>query len=119
VILSGSHILEITLEGKTEKMLIQGVARDYRDTTVETPRPAPHRPNQKVKVKVALEFRGTPRAPKKAACSNAPHRYRNRSAGARDSDMLRASVEHLELHQQLHARTFSCRPTPSCCRIPR
>src|SRR3569833_1387779 len=64
VLKSGSHIMEVTLEGKQEKMLIQDVLYDYLQTTVEHVDLLRIDPNQRVTVKVNLEFRGTPKGTK-------------------------------------------------------
>src|SRR3954447_14494579 len=64
ILKSGSHIMEVTLEGKQEKMLIQDVQYDYLQTTVEHVDLLRIDPNQRVTVKVNLEFRGTPKGTK-------------------------------------------------------
>src|SRR3954462_11631093 len=64
VLRSGAHIMELTLDGKTEKMLIQDVQYDYLQTNLAHIDLLRIDPNQKVKVKVALEFRGTPKGAK-------------------------------------------------------
>jgi large subunit ribosomal protein L25 len=108
VILSGSHILEVTLDGKNEKMLIQGVARDYRDTTVEHLDLLRIDPNQKVKVKVALEFRGTPKGAKEGGVLETIHSDIEIEVPALAiPDMIRVNVEHLELHGVLHAKDIA------------
>lgn len=115
VILSGSHILEVTLEGKNEKMLIQGVGRDYRDTTVEHVDLLRIDPNQKVKVEIALEFRGTPKGAKEGGILETIHAEIEIEVPALAiPDMIRVNVEHLELHGVLHAREV---PLPSNAKL--
>jgi large subunit ribosomal protein L25 len=108
VILSGSHILEVALDGKNEKMLIQGVGRDYRDTTVEHIDLLRIDPNQKVKVKIALEFRGTPKGAKEGGILETIHSDIEIEVPALAiPDMIRVNVENLELHGVLHAKEIA------------
>src|SRR3954469_24655681 len=64
VLLSGSHILEVSLDGQVEKMLIQDVQYDYLQKYIEHVDLMRIDPTKKVRVKVALEFRGVPKGTK-------------------------------------------------------
>jgi large subunit ribosomal protein L25 len=108
VIRSGSHIIEVTLEGKTDKMLIQAVARDYRDVTVEHIDLLRIDPNQKVKVKVAIEFRGVPKGAKEGGILETPYTEIEIEVPALAiPDSIRVNVENLELHGVLHAKDIA------------
>jgi large subunit ribosomal protein L25 len=105
VLLSGSHILEVELDGKTDKMLIQAVGRDYRDTTVEHIDLLRIDPNQTVKVEVALEFRGTPKGAKEGGILETPYTEIEIEVPALAiPDSIRVNVENLELHGVVHAK---------------
>src|SRR5690348_1635719 len=54
---TGTHIIDITLDGKSEKMLIQDVQYDYLNANIEHIDLLRIDPKKKVKVKVALDFR--------------------------------------------------------------
>ena len=60
VIHGGSHTIDVTIDGQTEKLLLQDVQYDYLQTTVEHVDFLRIDPNKKVNVRVALDFRGTP-----------------------------------------------------------
>jgi large subunit ribosomal protein L25 len=105
VLRSGSHILEVQLEGKVEKMLIQAVGRDYRDTFVQHIDLMRIDPNQKVKVKVALEFRGTPKGAKEGGILETLFTDLEIEVPALAiPDSIRVAVDHLELHGVIHAK---------------
>lgn len=105
VLRSGAHILDVTLSGKTEKMLIQAVEYDYLQTSVEHIDLLRIDPNQKVKVKVALEFRGVPKGAKAGGILETQSTDLEVEVLALEiPDSIRVNVEHLELHQILHAK---------------
>jgi large subunit ribosomal protein L25 len=102
---SGSHIMEVTLEGKPEKMLIQDVQYDYLQTTVEHVDLLRIDPNQRVHVKVALEFRGTPKGTKEGGIlETQSNEIELEVLALAIPDTIRVNVEGLELHQILHAK---------------
>jgi len=104
VLRSGSHILEITLDGKTEKALIQDVQYDYLQTTVEHIDLLRIDPNQRVKVKVALDFRGVAKGTKEGGVlETQTSEIEVEVLALAIPDSIRVSIEHLELHQILHA----------------
>jgi large subunit ribosomal protein L25 len=105
VLQSGSHILEVAIEGKAEKMLIQDVQYDYLNANVEHVDLLRIDPNKKVKVKVALDFRGTPKGTKEGGIleTQATEVELEVSPLAIPSS-IRVNVENLEMHQILHAK---------------
>ncbi len=105
VLRSGSHILEITLDGKTEKTLIQDVQYDFLQTTVEHLDLLRIDPNQRVKVKVSLDFRGVPKGTKEGGIMETQTPELEVEVLALSiPDSIRVNVENLELHQMLHAK---------------
>ncbi len=105
VLRSGSHILEITLAGKTEKTLIQDVQYDYLQTTVEHLDLLRIDPTQRVKVKVSLDFRGVPKGAKEGGILETQTPELEVEVLALEiPDLIRVNVEGLELHQILHAK---------------
>ena len=105
VLRSGSHILEATLDGKTEKFLIQDVQYDYLQTTVEHLDLLRIDPNKKVSVKVALEFRGVPKGTKEGGILETQNtEIEVEVSPLAIPDSIRVNVETLELHGILHAK---------------
>ncbi|MGN6370026.1 MAG: 50S ribosomal protein L25 [Phycisphaerae bacterium] len=105
VLRSGSHILEATLDGKTEKFLIQDVQYDYLQTTVEHVDLLRIDPNKKVTVKVSLEFRGTPKGAKEGGIlETQASEIELEVSPLAIPDSIRVNVENLELHGILHAK---------------
>lgn len=108
VLRSGSHILEVTLDGKTEKALIQDVQYDYLQTTVEHIDLLRIDPNQRVNVKVALDFRGTAKGTKEGGILETQTTEIELDVLALSiPDSIRVNVENLEMHQMLHARDIA------------
>ena len=105
VLRSGAHILEVTLEGKPEKMLIQDVQYDYLQTTVEHIDLLRIDPHQRVKVKVSLEFRGVPKGTKEGGILETQTPEIEVEVLALEiPDSIRVNVDHLEMHQIVHAK---------------
>ena len=105
VLRSGSHIIEATLDGKTEKFLIQDVQYDYLQTTVEHLDLLRIDPNKKVHVKIALEFRGTPKGAKEGGIlETQASEIEVEVSPLAIPDSIRVNVENLELHGILHAK---------------
>ncbi len=105
VLRSGSHILEVTLNGKIEKMLIQDVQYDYLQTTVEHVDLLRIDPNQRVNVKVALDFRGVPKGTKEGGVLEMQTQELEVEVLALAiPDLIRVNVEGLELNHILHAK---------------
>jgi len=108
VLRSGSHILEATLNGATEKFLIQDVQYDYLQTTVEHVDLLRIDPNKKVTVKVALEFRGVAKGTKEGGIlETQTTEIELEVSPLAIPDSIRVNVEHLELHAILHAKDIA------------
>jgi large subunit ribosomal protein L25 len=108
VLKSGTHIIEISLNGKAEKLLIQDVQYDYLQKELEHIDLLRIDPNKKVHVKVALEFRGTPKGAKEGGILE----IQNSTIEIEVSpmhipDSIRVNVDHLELHNIIHAREIA------------
>ena len=105
ILKSGSHIMEIALDGKPEKLLIQDVQYDYLQTNVEHIDLLRIDPSKKVRVKVALEFRGTPKGTKEGGIleTQSPE-VEIEVSPLEIPDSIRVLVEHLEMHDIIHAK---------------
>ena len=105
VLRSGSHIIDITLSGKVEKMLIQDVQYDYLNKDVEHIDLLRIDPTKKVRVKVALDFRGTPKGTKEGGILETQNsEIELEVSPLAIPSAIRVNVEHLEMHQILHAK---------------
>ncbi|MEI8194902.1 MAG: 50S ribosomal protein L25 [Phycisphaerae bacterium] len=105
VLKSGAHTMDIVLNGKPEKVLIKAVGYDYLQTTVEHVDLMRIDPNQKVKIKVPLEFRGIPKGTKEGGILETQLVELELEVKALEiPDSIRVNVEGLELHQILHAK---------------
>jgi large subunit ribosomal protein L25 len=105
VLTSGAHIMEISLSGKAEKMLIQDVQYDYLQTGVEHIDLLRIDPSKKVRVKVQLEFRGTPKGTKEGGIlERQTAEVEIEVSPLAIPDSIRLNVENLEMHQILHAK---------------
>ena len=105
VLTSGAHIMEITLEGKAEKMLIQDVQYDFLQTNVEHLDLLRIDPSKKVRVKVSIEFRGVPKGTKEGGIlEKQTTEIEIEVSPLAIPDNIRVNVEGLEMHQILHAK---------------
>lgn len=108
ILRSGSHTADITLDGKTEKVLIQDVQYDYLQKEIEHIDLLRIDPNQKVKVKVALDFRGTPKGAKDGGILAAQlNEIELEVLATAIPSEIRVSVEDLELNAVLHAKDIA------------
>jgi large subunit ribosomal protein L25 len=111
VLKSGSHIMEIALDGKTEIMLIQDVQYDYLQTNIEHIDLLRIDPSKKVRVKVALEFRGTPKGAKEGGILETQATVVEIEVSPLQiPDLIRVNVEHLEMHQFVYAKDVPIPP---------
>jgi len=102
---SGAHILDISLGGKAEKLLIQDVQYDYLQTNIEHIDLLRIDPNKKVRVKVALEFRGIPKGSKEGGVLETQNtEVEVEVSPLHIPDSIRVNIENLDLHQILHAK---------------
>jgi large subunit ribosomal protein L25 len=105
VLQSGSHIIEVTLNGKNEKMLIQDVQYDFLNANIEHIDLLRIDPNKKVNVKVALDFRGTPKGAKEGGIlETQTTEIELEVSPLAIPSSIRVNVENLEMHQILHAK---------------
>lgn len=105
VLATGTHIMDVILDGKAEKLLIQDVGRDYMDAALEHVDLMRIDPNQKVRVKVALEFRGTPKGAKEGGILETPLKEIEVEVLALAiPHSIRVVVDALELHQVITAK---------------
>jgi len=105
VLQSGSHIMEVSLEGKAEKYLIQDVQYDYLQVHVEHIDLLRIDPKKKVRVKVALDFRGTPKGTKEGGILEKQNTEIEVEVSPLEiPDSIRVNVDHLEMHDILHAK---------------
>jgi large subunit ribosomal protein L25 len=108
VLQSGAHIIDVTLNGKAEKMLIQDVQYDYLNANLEHIDLLRIDPNKKVRVKVALDFRGTPKGAKEGGIlETQTAEVELEVSPLAIPSSIRVNVENLELHQILHAKEVS------------
>ena len=105
ILKSGAHIMDVAINGKSEKMLIQEVQYDYLQTNVAHIDLMRIDPNKKVRVKVAIEFRGVPKGAKEGGIleTQSPE-IEVEVSPLQIPGTIRVNIEHLELHQILHAK---------------
>lgn len=105
IIHSGTHTMQIVLNGKNETVLIQDVQYDYLNRDIEHVDLMRVDPNQKVSVSVPLEFRGTAKGTKEGGILETQLTELELEVRALEiPDVIRVNVEGLELHQAIHAR---------------
>ncbi len=101
----GAHILDLVIEGKTEKVLVQDVQYDYLQAEIEHVDLLRVDPNQTVKVKVPLDFRGTPKGTKEGGILETQiTELELEVLVTAIPDIIRVNVENLELHGAIHAK---------------
>lgn len=102
---SGSHTLDLVINGKTEKVLIKAAQYDYLQTTLEHIDLMRIDENQRVRVKVPLEFRGTPKGTKEGGILETQLTELELEVKVVEiPDIIRVNVENLEMHQIIHAK---------------
>ncbi len=112
---SGKHIIDVNLDGKTEKVLIQDVQYDYLQSEIEHVDLLRVDPNQKVKVKVPLDFRGIPKGAREGGILETQiAELEVEVLVTAIPDIIRVNVEHLELHAILHVKDI---PVPEGTRV--
>jgi len=105
IIHGGAHTIDIELNGKMEKVLIKAVAYDYLNTTIEHVDFMRIDPNEVVRVKVPLEFRGIPKGAKEGGILEKQIVEIELEVKALEiPDVVRVNVENLELHGIIHAK---------------
>lgn len=105
VIHSGAHVIDLVLNGKSEKCLIKEVQYDYLQIAIEHVDLMRIDPHQKVRVKIPLEFRGTPVGTKEGGILETQLKEVELEVLALEIPAsIRVNVDHLEMHQILHAK---------------
>jgi large subunit ribosomal protein L25 len=105
VLKSGAHIIDVSLNGKAEKLLIQDVQYDYLQANLEHIDLLRIDPKQKVRVKVSLEFRGIPKGAKEGGILETQTTVVEIEVSPLQiPDNIRVNVDHLELHAIIHAK---------------
>lgn len=102
---SGTHTAKVALDGKVDTVLIQDVQYDYLQAEIEHVDFLRIDPNQRVDVKVALDFRGTPKGAKEGGVLETPLTTLEINVLATAiPDVIRVVVDDLELHASIHAK---------------
>ena len=105
VLQSGAHIMDVALDGKAEMLLIQDVQYDFMQADLEHIDLMRIDPKKKVRVKVALEFRGTPKGSKEGGILETQTTVVEIEINPLHiPDNIRVNVDHLELHDIIHAK---------------
>jgi large subunit ribosomal protein L25 len=108
VIHSGAHVADVVIEGKAQKVLIQDVQYDYLQKEIEHIDLMRIDANQRVKVKVPLDFRGTPKGTKEGGILEKQFTELEVEVLALAiPDLIRVNVEGLELNGIIHAKDIA------------
>jgi len=115
IIHGGAHVVDVVIEGKAQKVLIQDVQYDYLQIKIEHIDLMRIDEHQRVKVKVALEFRGKPIGAKEGGILEVqlPELELEVLAIAIPSS-IRVNVETMELNAILHAKDIAL---PAGCKL--
>jgi large subunit ribosomal protein L25 len=105
---SGAHLVDLKLDGKIEHVLIQQVQYDHLQAGIQHVDFLRIDPNHKVRVKVPLDFRGTPKGTKEGGILEVQTaEVEVEVLPLAIPDIIRVNVEHLELHGILHVREIT------------
>ena len=112
---SGAHLVDIKLNGSVEHVLIQDVQYDYLQSVIEHVDFMRIDPTHKVRVKVPVEFRGTPKGAKEGGILEVQiAELEVEVLPLEIPDKIRFDVEHLEIHGFVHAKEI---PLPAGVRL--
>lgn len=112
---SGAHLVDININGSVEHVLIQDVQYDHLQMAIEHVDFMRIDPTHKVRVKVPLDFRGTPKGAKEGGILEVQiSELELEVLPLEIPDRIRFDVEHLELHGLVHAKEI---PLPSGARL--
>jgi large subunit ribosomal protein L25 len=112
---SGAHLVDINLNGSIEHVLIQDVQYDHLQMAIEHVDFMRIDPTHKVRVKVPLDFRGTPKGAKEGGILEVQiAELEVEVLPLEIPDQIRFSVEHLEIHGLVHAKEI---PLPAGARL--
>ena len=112
---SGAHLVDIKLNGAVEHVLIQDVQYDHLQSVIEHVDFMRIDPTHKVRVKVPIEFRGTPKGAKEGGILEVQiAELEVEVLPLEIPDKIRFDVEHLEIHGLVHAKEI---PLPAGVRL--
>jgi large subunit ribosomal protein L25 len=112
---SGAHLVDVSLNGQVEHVLIKEVQYDHLQRNIEHVDLLRIDPNQRVKVKVPLDFRGTPKGTKEGGILEVQiAEVELEVLPLEIPDVLRVNVENLDLHEILHAKDI---PLPAGAKL--
>ena len=112
---SGTHLVDIKLNGSVEHVLIQDVQYDHLQMAIEHVDFMRIDPTHKVRVKVPVEFRGTPKGAKEGGILEVQiSELEVEVLPLEIPDKIRFDVEHLEIHGLVHAKEI---PLPAGARL--
>ncbi len=115
IVHSGSHLVDLKIDDKVEHVLIQQVQYDFLQASIAHVDFLRIDPSRKVKVKVPLDFRGTPKGAKEGGILEKQIAEVDvETLPLEIPDVIRINVEHLELHGILHAKEI---PLPAGARL--
>ena len=104
-------MIDVVIDGKPEKVLIKDVQYDYLQKEIEHIDLMRIDENQRVKVKVPLDFRGTPKGTKEGGILEKQMAELELEVLAMAiPDGIRVNVEDLELNGIIHAREVPLPP---------
>ena len=112
---SGAHLVDIKLHGAIEHVLIQDVQYDHLQMAITHVDFMRIDPTHKVRVKVPVDFRGTPKGAKEGGILEVQIAELDVEVLPLEiPDRIRFSVEHLEMHGLVHAGDI---PLPAGVRL--
>ena len=112
---SGAHLVDININGAVEHVLIQDVQYDHLQSVIEHVDFMRIDPTHKVRVKVPVEFRGTPKGAKEGGILEVQiSELEVEVLPLEIPDKIRFDVEHLEIHGLVHAKEI---PLPVGARL--
>ncbi|NNM88709.1 MAG: 50S ribosomal protein L25 [Phycisphaerae bacterium] len=102
---SGAHLVDVSINGQVEHVLIKEVQYDHLQRNIEHVDLLRIDPNQRVRVKIPLDFRGTPKGAKQGGILEVQiAEVELEVLPLEIPDVLRVNVENLDLHEILHAK---------------
>ncbi|HTV48999.1 MAG TPA: 50S ribosomal protein L25 [Phycisphaerae bacterium] len=105
---SGAHLVDVKINGKIEHVLIQEVQYDHLQANIQHVDFLRIDPSRKVRVKVPLDFRGTPKGTKEGGILEVQTaEVEVEVLPLAIPDVIRVNVENLELHGILHVKEIA------------
>lgn len=108
---SGSHLLDLKLNGQIEHVLIQDVQYDHLHKDILHVDFLRIDPNKKVHVRLPLEFKGVAKGAKEGGMLDVQHaELEVETLPLEIPDSLRVNIDDLELNAAIHARDIALPP---------